>query len=352
MDSARDSHVRSLIDQAGKLFDNAVEQLKTPRKDSSYTGDHETASENGSTTGVPVNNLRYHSSTPGSLHKREAEEFPSSHDVYSMSSVSTTRNNVELAGTRRNLVFSDTTSEDSTEGLPRRRIQGKRRRGIISYIFVALLLVMYVIIATGTSCMVVAHVGMVPDVQIIKRIPLPVQGPLKEILDTSGRVISEHTSQYINPYARMLHHEVCVERVNPVLHFVREKVVKAYSDLKQLVEEQYWKHISHEEENSSENNVAVYKDVTQKPPSIFSSRLASMIRFQAPWWLQPRTRAASDPLAIFVTKTLSPFLPAEGRLSSFIIHAVVEPIAVVVSSLGGMVIAAYLMLYFLKRLHG
>lgn len=344
--------MRSLIDQAGKLFDNAVEQLKTPHKGKSYDYDHEAASENGSTSGFPVRNAQYHSSTSGSLHKREAEEFPTSHDVCSTSSASVERRNGGLAGTRRNLVFSDTTSEDSTEGLPRRGVKGKRRRGISSCISAAILLVMYTSIATGTSCMLVAHVGMIPNVQIIKRIPLPDQGPLKEILDASGHVISKYTSQYITPYAHILHHGVCVERVNPALRAVRENVVKAYGDLMQFIEEQYSKHMSKEKENSSDDHLVVYKDMTQKPPSSVASRLASMIRFQAPWWIQPRTRAASDPLAIFVTKTLSQFLPAQGRFSSFIIHAIIEPVAVVVSSLGGLVIAAYLILYFLKRLDG
>jgi len=231
--------VRSLIDQAGRLFDSAAEQLKTPRK------------ENKTSSSRIV-------STPASAKKQESSEFPVSHSV-----------KAKKMGKRIDL--------DDDES-PRVAPRGANTKGLVGGV---MLICVYGAICAGTGCMLVAHGDML-DQAMPTGVHDVLHAKLSDVAGLYDRTVPEQYKKAVTPVPGFVYEEVCVKRVNPVMQWARHVVLTAHRHLS-------LDSLTENAKQGIHNGIVVYKKNARDIQEYIQKQFGRM----DPFWMQKKHESSA-----------------------------------------------------------
>ena len=326
-DTDSNPNVRSELDHAGRLLNNVIDQLHTPEKDgrSSISSSSLKMSDGGRSGGR----------TPSSQQRREAEEFPWSHDVYSL----------------------------GKEPSPRRKkkTSAGHTRGLWHLLMTLVVGVLYGVVIASSGCMMVAHVGLLDRV-------VPPQGweRFSKATDMYRAHMAPVLEAYVVPYARVAHEEVCTRRVHPYIMRVRDVTTSSVKDIASAVE-RIVADIK-EKMRSSAPNLAL------KPSSSSSTSLVALVPSDGRkkssgsellqfiqkkfatigqnmvFWGRPmRTEDASpDAIAMFLQRHVIP-QSVMNVTPAWVLYSIIQPLAVFISTVGGLSLALVVLALVMKK---
>lgn len=298
--------IRSLMDQAGRLLDSAVDQLKTPRKINT-TGK---ASTTSSTT------------TPGSAQKKqESIEFPASHDV-TTSEHSTRR--ILSYGTKKNQHDDGDASEEDESYVTDRYTQSTRRlskrRGLFG---IVVMLCIYASLGAGTGCMLVAH-GNVLD----RAIPRDIQRIGHTVVEFYDRVVPETYREIVRPLPGYVYRDVCVKHVNPAVHGIRQWIHQTRTFVSSLSVDHTLKTLTTSAKQGMQSGMVVYRKNTKDIQEYIYRHIGRM----DPFWMRKKHQGSA------LVAVLGDGVP------TFVMRGVIEPIIVMISVILGGCIALWVVL--------
>lgn len=323
-DSESNSNVRSMLDHAGRMFNDAADQLHTPEKEArnSISSSSRKMSDAGRSTGKTVS----------SQQRREAEEFPWSHDVYSLGKASSSR--------------PKSTSVHHT-------------RGFWHLLMTLIVGVLYGVVIASSGCMMVAHVGLMERV-------VPPHGweRFSKAVDMYRVHVEPVLEEYVVPYAKVAHDEVCTHRVNPYIVRVRDVTVSSFKEVTSVAKK-FLADIKEKMRDtvpsstlpspSSSSLVALVPSDGKKKPSrsdllhFIQNKFARIGQNMVFWGRPMRTEDTSpDPIAKFLQQHVIP-QSVMNVTPSWVLYSIIQPLAVFLSTVGGLSLAMMVLAVVMKK---
>lgn len=324
-DSESNSDVRSMLDHAGRMINDAVDQLHTPEKDArnSISSSSRKMSDAGRSTGKTV----------FSQQRREAEEFPWSHDVYSLGKASSSRT---------------------------KKTSARHTRGFWHLLMTLIVGVLYGVVIASSGCMMVAHVGLMERV-----VPPQAWERFSRALDMYRDNLEPVLEEYVVPYAKVAHDEVCTRRVNPYIARARDVtasslkeltsvVHKFVADVKEKMRDTVPSSASSPPPSSSSLVALVPSDEKKKPSGsdllqFIQNKFARIGQNMVFWGRPMRTEDTSpDPIAKFLQQHVIP-QSVMNVTPPWVFYSIIQPLAVFISTVGGLSLAMVVLAIVMKK---